>query len=192
MIHFIRSSDSFLEVSVIDARIKKAAKFGLNIASEIVSIRSKELHQRAAPICMDAIRRKSDCVLYRWFKDSSLPRYSILVLPLSLRSLFSLLDALLNQTIPGRLEIARSSADFIAGRLFVSCLGFIRLDKGSPAEKLREETRRQRRVTAAINDRAASQQSLLDLRATDTLSRARRQKLFSQIGWSSSKHGKAS
>lgn len=80
--------------------------------------------------------------------------------------------ALLNQTISDRLEIAaRSSADFIAGRLSASCLGFIRLDKGSPAGKLREETRRQRRVTAAINDRAASQQNLLDLRAADSSSR---------------------
>lgn len=96
---------------------------------------------------------------------------SILLLSLSLRSLSSLPDALLNQTIPDRLEIARSSADFIAGRLSASCLGFIRLDKGSPAGKLREETRRQRRVTAAINDRAASQQSLLDLRAADSSSR---------------------
>lgn len=127
------------------------------------------MHQRAAPICIDAIRKSIlDCVAISMIRG--LFSASIL-LPLSLRSLFSL--PLLNQTIPDRLKI-RSFTDFIAGRLFASCLGFIRLDKGSPGGKLREEMRRQRRVTAAINDRAASQQNLLDLRGQDLSSKAGR------------------
>lgn len=155
----IRSWRSLLSI----ARIKKAAKFGLNIARERDRINSQ---QGAAS--------KSRADLYR--RDSSEERTRLCYIDdsrtlLCLDILDTTLAVIAAITFPvagcapepndprSPRDCSITRRDFIVGRLFVSCLGFIRLDKGSPAERLREGTRRQRRVTAAINDRAASQQS---------------------------------
>lgn len=70
MIHYIRSEDSFLG-ALCYRRIKKVAKFGLNIASKTVSIHIKEncadLYGRGRAYSIES--------LYRWFEDSSPPRY---------------------------------------------------------------------------------------------------------------------